>query len=275
MSGCFVQPPLLYAKLFAITRTLRIFARLLVFVPLIVYNCNVDKDLHNTEKGSGMFTRETLDFLAENRLRDSKEWFDGHRGVYKKYVAEPLAKLVELLAPALADIDAEIIAEPKTCVSRIYRDTRFSKDKSRYRDVMWCSFDRDRKLNVGLPGFFFELSPAGFRYGMGYCEPSARSMESVRSLILNNTPEFLEAFAAYKEQDKFSLEGDFYKKSKAPEAPEEIKYWLDRKNMNFIYLSADFVELFSDKLAGEIAEGFKTLAPMYEFLMRAEEVAAK
>ena len=77
-------------------------------------------------------TPEFFAFLVENRLHDSKPWFEAHREVYNKTVLEPLRGLVREMAPVMLTIDSELITQPAVgkTISRIFRDTRFSKDKS-------------------------------------------------------------------------------------------------------------------------------------------------
>ena len=85
------------------------------------------------------FSKEGLDFLFENRLMDSKPWFIEHRDIYEEKVLEPMRELVEALAPTINEIDDRMICEPKIgkSISRIYRDTRFTHDKSIFREKIW------------------------------------------------------------------------------------------------------------------------------------------
>lgn len=221
------------------------------------------------------FSKETLDFLLENRVRDSKAWFKEHDAEYRKYVLVPLQQLVVSLEAAMHKIDASLICEPKIgrSVSRIYRDTRFSKDKAIFRDVMWCVFMREKQLYGGLPGFFFELSPRVFRYGCGYYQASGESMNAYRSMVLAGDVRFKEARAAYEKQDRFVLTGDMFKRTRHKDAPDELKLWLDRKNIDFLRESNEFEELFSDKLSDMLAADFALLAPMYNFMMAVEASA--
>ena len=78
------------------------------------------------------FSAQTLDFLFLNKLHDSREWFNERRDEYDAVVMEPMRKLVSNLAPVMMEIDPLLICEPKVnkSISRIFRDTRFSKDKS-------------------------------------------------------------------------------------------------------------------------------------------------
>ena len=185
---------------------------------------------------------------------------------------EPFVELVTRLSPEMLKIDPQLITE--ACVdrslSRIHRDTRFSKDKSLYRDNMWLVFMRKKQLYDGLPGFYFDLNPFGFSYGMGYYQASTASMNAIRQLILGGSPAFKKADKSFRNQAVFTMEGDAYKRSKYPDAPEHQREWLDKKSLSFNTHSKDFDLLFSDQLADTLLEGFRLLTPVYEFLWLAE-----
>ena len=123
-------------------------------------------------------TKETLDFLLENRLHDSRAWFEAHRADYERLVKRPMQDLCVALAPAAVAIDPLLITEPKIgkCISRIFRDTRFSRDKSIFRDHMWCVFAREKKEHGSTMGLYFEISPAGFSYGISRVRVPALSV---------------------------------------------------------------------------------------------------
>lgn len=217
------------------------------------------------------FTPQTLDFLAENKLRNDKQWYQQHKPQFKQYVFEPLAELVTQLAPVVHEIDPILIAEPKTgkSISRVFRDTRFTKGPSLFREEMWCVFTRDKKAYTSAPGFFFELSPDGFRYGCGYFDAPPKVMEAIRTLIIKQDKSFLTAKQAYEKQNVFRMEGDFYKRVRYPEQPQDMQDWLQRKGISFNHNSKDFHLLFSPELHRTVAEGFRRLAPVYAFFLRA------
>ncbi len=219
-----------------------------------------------------MLTPKALDFLFENRLKDSRLFFQEHKDEYRRYVIEPLAQLTQELTDTMLSIDSAIICEAKIgkSISRIHRDIRFSKDKSLYRDVMWLVFMRDKKLYNGLPGYFFEFSPRGFRYGCGYYQASNDALNEIRNLIVSGDKSFKKALECYENQDVYYLDGDMYKRSKFPEQPENIKNWLDRKNICFIHDSKDFDLLFSKDLAKTLSEDFMLIKPIYDFLSKAQ-----
>ena len=218
------------------------------------------------------FSQQTLDFLLENRIADSKPWFLEHRDLYEAHVLAPFRALVEALAPAMLAIDPELICEPKVgrSISRIYRDTRFSKNKAIFREVMWCTFIRDKRIYHGLPAFFFELSPGGFRYGCGYYCAGTETMTAIRRLIVNNDKSWQAALQAFQAQKVFYLEVERYKRSRHPDQPEALRAWLDQKSICLLHDSDDFELLFSPALADRLAGDFTDIAPVYHFMMKAE-----
>ena len=218
------------------------------------------------------FSKESLDFLFENRLMDSKPWFLEHRSIYEEKVLEPMRQLVEALTQTMLGIDERMICEPKIgrSISRIYRDTRFSRDKSVFREKIWCVFLRDKKLYDGLPAFFVEVTPDGFSYGCGYWMASTASMARFRQFILDDDRDYKAARKAIESNKIFDLYAEKLKRTKYPDESEYKREWLDMKNIGAICYSMDFDLLFSDKLAEKLAEDLKTLAPFYRFLMKVE-----
>lgn len=221
------------------------------------------------------FSKHTIEFFVENRLRDDKAWFDAHRADYRAYVVDPFVSLLGALGLAMAEIDEKIVLSPKAggSISRIWRDTRFSKDKSLYRDSMWLSLLRQK--SILLPEFFFVITPDEYLYGCGYYAAQTGSMECIREMVLSGSAAFKAAYAMYEKQDRFALEGDLYKRSRYPDQPEHLKNWLDRKVIALTRTSKDFDLLFSDRLADTLIEDFRLIAPAYHFFIKAEEKARK
>lgn len=219
------------------------------------------------------FSRNSLDFLVENRIQNSKEWFNGHKTEYNLYVLDPLRELVRDLTPTMLDIDPLFTVDPTVnkTISRIYRDVRFSKDKSLYRDEMWITFMRNKRFWEGLPGFYFVFGPDGLTSGVGYYEASTESMDCYRQMILKRDKSFKRVFTAYKKQNVFALDAQRYKRTKFPNEPDDIRAWLDLRNLNFSHKSTDFDLLYSQKLVETLTDQFDLLKPMYEFICAVEE----
>lgn len=222
------------------------------------------------------FNQKSIDFLYFNNKYNSKAWYAEHREDFKKYLSAPFTELAIALTPEMLKIDSQFIVEPKSIISRLYKDLRFAKDKtSLYRDHMWLTFMRDKNQMHGMPGYFFELSPYGFRYGCGYYCADAKSMASIRELILSDSKTFRQAKECFESQDIFQFVGETYKKSHYPDFSDDVRLWLEKKDMCFIANSQDADLLFSDKLADTLAEQFSLIKPLYDFMMTAEALAKR
>lgn len=216
------------------------------------------------------FSQQTLDFLFENRLHDSREWFAEHREPYQQLVLEPLRQIVRDLTPAMLELDRNFVTEPRVdkTISRIWRDTRYSRDPSLYRDSMWIIFKRGGKMHgTDYPGIFFEITCDGFHYGCGFYHASTGYLETMRSLILENAPEFQQAQKAYLGQDVFRMEGDCYKRPHYPQHPEALREWLERRGISFNAENHDLSLLFSDGLTQFLLDDLRKLFPIYRFLL--------
>lgn len=219
------------------------------------------------------FCSNTLEFLIENRLNDSKSWFEEHKTEYNDFVLSPLKELVGELSPHILELDPLIGVTPaigKT-ISRIYRDTRFSKDKSFFRENMWLVFMRDKRSCPEWPAFYFDISPMHLSYGMGYYATSKETLQLFREYIVKNHPAFLKALTCYQQQDTFQFTGEKYKKLQSAALPEPIKDWYVRKNINFDHTSANLKPTFSKQIVKELKTGYDILQPIYAFLCDIQE----
>ena len=98
--------------------------------------------------------------LQENRLKNSREWYNAQKEQFKKEIYEPFYALIEDMTEPMLSIDPRMCLVPRTCVSRIVRDTRRTKDKTTlYRDNLWCFFRRSPKTEPNAPAFYFEFFP--------------------------------------------------------------------------------------------------------------------
>lgn len=218
-----------------------------------------------------LITDEALDFLFINRINNSREFYQANKDKYRALVVEPLAQLVEELAPTVLSIDPEIECIPKIgkCISRVHRDTRFSYDKSLYRDTAWISFMRIKKLYNGLPGFFFEISPRFVRWGMGYYCASKEAMESFRELVAQEHPLFKKTVKMARDNGHLALEGESYKRSKRPDLSDIQQDYINRKSLCFI-CTQDISVLGREDLVELLKKDFLALKPAYELFMLAE-----
>ena len=219
------------------------------------------------EKFKG-FRPESLSFLRELKANNSKSWFEVHRSDYEKFMLTPLRALTTELTPMMLSIDQDLVTSPARVVSRIHRDTRFSRDKSPYKSNLWLTFKRPLSDWQDAPAFFFELGADSWRYGMGFYAASRETMDRLRQLIERKPAEFERMIAFLADQDRFAVEGEQYKRLINPAVSEHLRPWHQRKSIYLICNRLSDRQLFDKELLRELITGFSLLAPFYHWLWR-------
>jgi uncharacterized protein (TIGR02453 family) len=136
-----------------------------------------------------MFTPETLRFLRALKRNNDREWFKARKDAYEAHVRNPMVAVVERLAGDFRRFAPEIVASPKTSLYRIYRDTRFSDDKTPLKIQVSASF-RWKGLEKGEgAGLYLEIHPQWVWMGGGFWAPPAPQLVRIREHIGTTWPE--------------------------------------------------------------------------------------
>lgn len=215
-------------------------------------------------------TQAALDLLVENRLNDSKEFYDAHKPQFEELVREPVFRMIEEVVPVLQKVDPEIPVAPKRQISRIRRDTRFTNDKSLYRASVWCFMGRPKRDFPGYPAFFFEFRPEYAWWGCCTYFADPAFTASYQKMILDRDPLFMKAKESFEKQKRFELEaGGAFKRTKFPNEPEDIRAWLDRKSVYVAHTESDVTKAFGEGLIPTLKRDFPKLFDYYRFLTAA------
>jgi len=214
------------------------------------------------------FSPETINFLRDLKKNNNKAWFEAHKHDYRLLLLEPLQSLVTDLGSFMLTIDPyfEVTPAINKTISRIYRDTRFSRDKTPFRSTMWITFKRPREDWKDAPAYFFEISSDGYRYGMGFYSASKDTMDRFREMIDEKPEVFQKAISFYSQKQPFVVEGERYKRTLDKTKPEEIQIWYQRRNLYLVCNRKVDDRLFSKELIDDLIYGFELIAPFYHFL---------
>ncbi len=135
------------------------------------------------------FTSKTLTFLRALKHNNRRDWFMARKDQYEEHVRGPMVSVVGALALDFRKFAPELDASPKTSIFRVYRDTRFSEDKSPYKTHAAAAF-RCRSLPKGeSAGLYFEVTPAWVWCGGGYYAPPTPQLVRIRQHISDTYPE--------------------------------------------------------------------------------------
>ena len=211
--------------------------------------------------------------LAENRFMNSRSFYDEKKEQIKQRVILPMRSLTLDLNEFFIGIDSELYTNPVHQVSKIRRDTRFSRDKSLYRENLWVSFSRYKKEFPLYPTFWLEVFQNGYDCGVGYFYSTPHLMEFYRREILENKKQFGKMIKGFENMGVLTY-GDTYKKPKAGDIPNELAPYYNKRNVGFYKHTDGIADIESGAFVDKIIEIYKELAPMYKFLMAASEKEA-
>ncbi len=151
-------------------------------------------------------------FFKEIKENNNREWFNDNKQRFRESVQEPLASLVEAMAPRLKKISKHFVADPRLnggSVFRIYKDVRFSKDKTPYKTHGAVQFRHALGKDAHAPGFYIHLDPAEIFYGGGIWVPPSPQLLMIREAIHNKPAVWKKATTSAAFKNRFgALRGD-------------------------------------------------------------------
>jgi uncharacterized protein (TIGR02453 family) len=185
------------------------------------------------------FDERLFRFLKSLRRNNKREWFLEHKSEYVEHVQEPILAFLRDLKPELSKLHSRFVVNPKPfggSMFRIYRDVRFSEDKSPYKThaSAWFRFRAPNPEAEG-PGFYFHLQPGECFMGGGIWHPDARTLRLIRDRILEH-PEQWERVR----RSRVELGGESL--TRPPRGYDPEHRWIeDLKRKDYI-MSVDFTD---------------------------------
>ncbi len=134
------------------------------------------------------FPNEAVQFFAQLAENNNKTWFDAHKPDYEKYVLAPARDFVVALGECLRNLSPNVVADPRMnkSIFRIYRDVRFSKDKSPYKTHLGLWFPTGTSGGkFENPGYYFHLEPGNLMLGVGIHTFSKPLLKAYRDAVVN------------------------------------------------------------------------------------------
>lgn len=227
------------------------------------------------------FRPEAIAFLAELAENNARDWFQPRKGEYERLLKRPLENLCAALETEFRARSIPLHADPVSSPFRIYRDVRFSKDKSPYKTVVSASFSwvaddadlasagRSHTEAVHGSGGYFSFGPGNIYAGGGVWHPDGRWLSAFRRRLLDDHEGFravVDAPAFVAEFGAVSDEGESLKRV-PPGVPADhpAADYLRMKNVTFGRRLSD-EEVFSPTLPALLADVFAAGTPLLRYL---------
>lgn len=208
-----------------------------------------------------MFPPEAITFLKGLEKNNTRDWFQPRKEVFESKLKAPMLEFVESINAELLKFAPEHITEPKKAVYRIYRDTRFSKDKTPYKTHLGAIFPR-RGLYKDLgAGYYFHVSAKGIGVACGAYAPGPEQLLRIRRFLAEN-------HKLFRRKDKLMgpLKGATLQRVPKGFDPQHPAIDLIKMKQWFWWVELDAKLATSPKLKTEIIKRFKAIAPMVELL---------
>lgn len=218
------------------------------------------------------FDAKTLKFLKELEKNNNREWFAENKPRYEATVLEPALDFIATMGPHLHKISDHFDAIPKRMggsLMRVYRDTRFSKDKTPYKTNIGIQFRHQVGKDIHAPGYYMHIEPDNCFIGVGMWHPESKALRAIRERIVEKPQEWHKAIGAKTFRDNYELQGESLVRPPKGFDPEDPNL-VDLKRKDFIAVT-NFGkdEITSQKFVLDVAKRFSRANTYMQFLCKA------
>jgi uncharacterized protein (TIGR02453 family) len=217
------------------------------------------------------FPPEGITFLKKLKRNNNRPWFDRHKDEYESHVKLPMQSLITALQPHFERFAPEFDINPKRSLFRIYRDIRFSNDKTPYKTHVAAHFVlRGKPKGVEGSGYYLHIEPGQVFLGGGIYMPDSGQLKGIRRAIETNAEKFLSILRNRKFIATFKrLEGEKLQRVPKGYAPDHpMGEWLKQKQF-FVWVEWPEARCKSERLVSEVAAVFEAATPLVRFLNNA------
>ena len=218
------------------------------------------------------FDPNLLAFLGELKNNNERDWFALNKERYETLVREPALDFIVAMGPHLDRFAPEFEAVAKKMggsLMRVFRDTRFGRDKTPYKTNVGIQFRHNQGKDVHAPGYYMHIEPGRNFIGAGMWRPDPDSLARIRDAIVERGKAWKSARDAAGFKRIYSLDGGALKRPPRGYAADHPLIE-DLKRTDFIATcSIDDDELFEKDFAARVAKRFDAATPLMQFLCRA------
>lgn len=211
-------------------------------------------------------------FFRDLKRNNDRDWFQKNKARYEDVVRNPLLELVSDFAPRLHKMSPHLVADPRPnggSLFRIYRDVRFSKDKTPYKTAAGVRFPHEDNKNVHAPGFYLHLEPGSVFAGAGIWHPESKTLRSVRDAIVADPKGYQRSLTGKAFKAQCTLGGESL--TRPPKGYDPGHSLIDELKRKDFIASASFTEkqACAKDFESQLAKAFRAMAPFTAYLTRA------
>src|SRR5579862_6545187 len=215
------------------------------------------------------FPEEGMKFLRSLKRNNDREWFQPRKHIYDQQVKAPMQELVLAVTREMMRFAPDYVVEPGKAIYRVYRDTRFSKDKTPYKTHIAAIFPRRGMAKHAGGGLYFSVSAKEIEVAGGVYMPGPDQLLAIRTHLAENHEEFRKIIRARKLRTLLGeMRGEQLSRVPKGFPGDHPAADLLRHKQWLVYAMLDAKLASTPKLLPELRQRFEAMVPFLEFLNR-------
>lgn len=222
------------------------------------------------------FYPHTLRFLEQLAANNNREWFKANKSRYEEEVLDVALRFIQSMQDPLAEIAPRFVALPTRVggsLMRVYRDTRFSKNKIPYKTNIGIQFRHEQAKDVHSPGYYVHIDPDQVFVGVGMWRPDSDPLRGIRQRIEARPAEWRRIMQDRSFKRQFALGGDSL--VRPPRGFDKDHECIDdiRRKSFIAVRELDVQDSLKPQFQRTVETSFKTAEPFMRFLCKAVGVS--
>lgn len=221
------------------------------------------------------FPKDFFKFFKDLMANNNRAWFNDNKARYHDSVVNPVSEFIVCMAPRLWKISRHYTADPRPhggSMFRIYRDTRFSKDKTPYKTHAGVQFRHEAGKDAHAPGFYVHLAGDGLFFGGGVWNPAGPQLNRIRDYIADNARSWARIVNARKVKEVGGIKGDSLKRPPRGFDAQHVHIEDLKRKSFFIMTEAPAADALKPEFIDAVTEGFRRAMPLNRFIAGALEL---
>jgi uncharacterized protein (TIGR02453 family) len=213
------------------------------------------------------FSEESLKFLRGLKRNNRRDWFDPRKPLFESTLKAPMLKVVEGVTATMMDFSPEHVRPAAKCMMRIYRDTRFSNDKTPYKTQVAAWWSRHGLEKTSGGGYYMHVSAENLTIAAGVYMPEREQLMAIRTFLLDHHEELRRLLKNKKVLRLFTLDnGEMLTRPPKGFPADHPAIDLLKWRQWAVFARLPVAEALSPKLVKTVADHFRAAAPLVRLL---------
>ncbi len=224
---------------------------------------------HGTAAAPAHFTPAALRFLRGLARNNHRDWFNDRKPIYEAEVKQPMLAVIDAITAAMAEFAPAHVRAPQSIMMRIYRDTRFAREKVPYKTHVSAWWARQGLEKTSGAGFYLQLSATQVVIAAGAYMPAPEQLLAMRRLLLEHAEEYRKLAKDRKLRTLFTeFDGNPLTRSPKGFPAEHPAADLFRQRQWGFSAELPAESALAPDFAANVARYFRVVSPVVELLNR-------